>query len=106
MEKTIYVKNRELLIAYENWLMEGHRGQDIDQFLASLPPQQREETGWVRVEDVAELIPSNWLDPLLSGKNRVVGEYPLSDKDIENLMNALRKRILEYTPPSPVGDNK
>jgi len=44
----------------------------------------------------SELIPTTWLDPLLTGKDKVIGEHPYNGKDIERLLSALKKRIEEY----------
>lgn len=40
----------------------------------------------------AACIPSNWLDPLLSGPKKIA-EFP-SCPDVEKLLNAIRERIL------------
>jgi hypothetical protein len=38
-------------------------------------------------------IPTNWLDPLLTGKGAVIGQPPYNCKDIERLLTALKDRI-------------
>jgi len=47
------------------------------------------------VKKIKETIPSTWLDPLLTGRNKVVKEVPYDCNDIENLFNAIRKQIAE-----------
>ena len=37
-------------------------------------------------------IPTNWLDPLLTGPDAVIGKPPYNCKDIERLLNALQLR--------------
>jgi hypothetical protein len=44
----------------------------------------------------SELIPTNWLDPLLTGKGTVLGDAPWFCPDIERLLNAIKKRIQEW----------
>lgn len=44
-------------------------------------------------ERLADAIPSSWLDPLLTGKNKVIGEPPYDCPDIEHLLNGIRERI-------------
>lgn len=42
----------------------------------------------------ADLVPSNWLDPLLTGPTAVLpGGYRYCPQDIERLLNAIRARI-------------
>lgn len=45
-----------------------------------------------RVEKVVESIPTNWLDPLLTGPKAVIGPPPYNCRDIENLLQAVRAR--------------
>lgn len=40
---------------------------------------------------VLDVIPSNWLDPLLSGKDAV--NFPLKCPDVERLVNGIRERV-------------
>jgi hypothetical protein len=42
---------------------------------------------------LADLVPTNWLDPLLTGKDRAIGQPPYNCRDIENLLRAIKKRI-------------
>lgn len=60
---------------------------------AAVPPQ------------LSDLIPTSWLDPLLTGFESVIGNPPYSCRDIENLLNALRarmqSRITAGVPPVP-----
>lgn len=44
----------------------------------------------------SELIPQNWLDPILTGKDAVIGKPPYSGADVEMVLNAIKKRILEW----------
>lgn len=39
------------------------------------------------------LIPTNWLDPLLTGPTAVITGYPYSARDIESLLLAIQKRV-------------
>jgi hypothetical protein len=47
--------------------------------------------------DLLNCIPTNWVDPLLTGGNKVIssknGKY--DGQDIENLLLAIRKRMTE-----------
>jgi hypothetical protein len=38
-------------------------------------------------------IPTSWLDPLLTGPCAVIGMPPYDCRDIERLLNAIRKRM-------------
>jgi hypothetical protein len=40
-----------------------------------------------------DLVPTNWTDPLLTGKESVIGKPPFNCIDIENLLRAVRQRI-------------
>lgn len=42
--------------------------------------------------EVINEIPSNWLDPLLTGEDAVIGKAPYSGQDIERLLSAIKKR--------------
>ena len=44
----------------------------------------------------SDLVPTSWLDPLLSGREAVIGRPPYNCKDIEILLSAIKKRIMEY----------
>jgi hypothetical protein len=41
---------------------------------------------------IKDMIPSNWLDSLLTGPGAVVGKPPYNCKDIENILNAIRAK--------------
>lgn len=43
---------------------------------------------------IADCIPHTWLDPLLSGDARVVGDPPYTGQDIERLMAAVKDRLI------------
>jgi hypothetical protein len=45
------------------------------------------------IADESARLPTNWLDPLLSGPNAVIGNQPYDCKDIERLLCALNKRM-------------
>ena len=45
-------------------------------------------------EECANLIPTSWLDPLLTGPNAVIGEHPYDEYDIDNLLRSVRGRII------------
>ena len=42
-----------------------------------------------------DAVPSNWCDPLLTGKNAVIGQPPYDCQDIERLLNAVRERLMQ-----------
>lgn len=42
---------------------------------------------------ILDCVPNNWLDPVLSGENAVVGEAPYGCPDIERLLSAIRDRL-------------
>jgi len=42
---------------------------------------------------IADMVPSNWVDPLLTGPKAVIGKPPYNCNDIENLLNGVRDRI-------------
>jgi hypothetical protein len=43
-------------------------------------------------------VPSSWLDPLLTGPNKVIGSHPFDCPDIERLLKAIRARIAALSP--------
>ena len=44
----------------------------------------------------ADLVPSNWCDPLLTGPSKVLPEgYTYGPKDIERLLLAIKQRIAD-----------
>lgn len=51
-------------------------------------------------EKASELIPSNWLDPLMTGENRIIKKFPCNETDVVNLLIAIRKRIENFEKPS------
>ena len=50
------------------------------------------------IEECAKLVPTNWLDPLLTGPNKVIGNSG-SPPDIEGLLLAVQKRIRDLKQP-------
>jgi len=44
-------------------------------------------------KELIDCLPTNWLDPMLTGKNAVLGKNPWGCPDIENLINAIRKKM-------------
>ena len=42
---------------------------------------------------ILKAIPKNWLDPLLTGPNKVIGPAPYNSIDIENVLGGVRDRI-------------
>jgi hypothetical protein len=55
------------------------------------------------LEPVGSGIPTNWLDPLLTGPKAVIGRPPYDCRDIERLLGAIRKRMFpnfDYTTAS------
>ena len=51
---------------------------------------------------IADLVPSNWLDPLLTGPDAVLQGYSYTPADIERLLNAVRARIIAATTSEAV----
>lgn len=43
-----------------------------------------------------DCVPVSWLDPLLTGKEKVVTEAPCGCLDIENLLNSIKERIKNW----------
>ena len=55
-----------------------------------------------RLRGVANLVPSNWLDPLLTGANAAIGKPPYDCQDIERLLNCIRASITAHlSEPHP-----
>lgn len=55
-------------------------------------------------EEIAKIIPTNWCDPLLTGEKAVIGKPPYNCIDIEHLLLALKKRIMDIDLLSiPIG---
>jgi len=52
-------------------------------------------------EEILKLFPTNWLDPLLTGKDKVLGEPPYGCPDIEALLNAIKERIVKWMQDQP-----
>jgi hypothetical protein len=48
----------------------------------------------------SDLIPVNWLDPLLTGPQSCLGKPPYSCLDIERLLNRLRERVILLEKPN------
>ena len=44
-------------------------------------------------EKILAVFPTNWLDPLLTGPNAVIGKPLFSCQDIERLIEALKGRV-------------
>lgn len=44
----------------------------------------------------SDLIPTSWLDPLLTGKTAIVGNPPYNCHEIEILLSAIRERVKEW----------
>ncbi len=47
---------------------------------------------------LSSLVPTNWLDPLLTGPDAVIGKPPYGCPDIERLLRAVRDRIAVKEP--------
>lgn len=45
------------------------------------------------LRSLPELIPTNWLDSLLTGPDAVIGQPPYSGSDVEALLRGVKKRI-------------
>lgn len=66
------------------------------------PPPPRSPTGKAQkrrpefeaYSKMLECIPTTWLDPLLTGSNKILPDgYSYSPKDIERLLQAIRQRM-------------
>ncbi len=44
-------------------------------------------------EAYAKVVPTNWLDPLLTGPNAVLGKGPYGNREIEALLRGIQDRI-------------
>lgn len=44
---------------------------------------------------LADLVPTNWCDPLLTGKTAVIEGPPFDCQDIERLLRGIKQRIQE-----------
>lgn len=53
-------------------------------------------------ERCAQLVPTNWLDPLLTGPRAVIGKPPYNCPDIERLLSALAAAIRTGNPGAGV----
>ena len=51
-----------------------------------------DEQGQTR-RKIANLIPTSWLDPLLTGPEAIMGRPPYHYKDIERLLQGVKKRV-------------
>lgn len=61
--------------------------------LSNLKAQVAEREG--EIAELIESIPTTWLDPLLTGPESVLPDgYKYCPQDIENLLRALKKRLL------------
>lgn len=58
----------------------------------------------VKSENVADLVPTNWLDPLLTGPRAVLGQPPYTCADVERLLRAVKQRLASARPPAPAPD--
>jgi len=54
---------------------------------------ERSERMKVSSDALLACIPTNWLDPMLTGPQRVVGDPPYDCRDIERVLLAIRYRI-------------
>lgn len=45
------------------------------------------------LESIADAVPTNWCDPLLTGKNAAIGNPPYDCQDIERLLRGIKERI-------------
>jgi hypothetical protein len=44
---------------------------------------------------IIDAVPDNWLDPLLTGPEAVIGKQgPYTARDIENVLRAIRERVI------------
>jgi len=49
---------------------------------------------------IIKAIPTTWLDPILTGPDKVVGDPPYTCQDVENILRALRDRITDLLAES------
>lgn len=55
------------------------------------------------IKNIKEAVPTNWLDPLLTGKDSGIGEPPYSGNDIEVLLRAIKERINKLSDGDTTG---
>jgi len=52
-------------------------------------------------------VPNSWLHPILTGDNRILGEAPYDNRDIEKVCSSIKaqliKRIKEHKPTTKRG---
>jgi hypothetical protein len=65
----------------------------VDKIIQHLRDQEAEIA---RLRGVADRIPTNWLDPMLTGPSAVLKGYDYKGPDIERLLNAIRARITAH----------
>ena len=58
-----------------------------------MPKTTHENSKLPSARPVGSGIPTSWLDPLLTGPEAVIGDPPYDCRDIERLLNAIRKRM-------------
>ena len=63
-----------------------------DHYKYGLAKKRKPETQAIR-DKFADMVPTTWLDPLLTGDKAVIGHPPYNCKDIERLMWHLAERI-------------
>lgn len=68
---------------------------DIAQSIMRIALRERKRA----IRECAESLPTNWCDPRLTGKGNALGQQPWGCSQIENLVLALRKRILALSTP-------
>jgi hypothetical protein len=71
--------------------------QSLQQMVVEKLAAALAESRTAGLEEAARIIPTNWLDSLLSGSDAVIKQPPYNCTDIENLLRAIKVRI---TTPS------
>ena len=55
--------------------------------------QIKENNRVISSSDLLSAIPTNWLDPLLTGNDAVISKVPLDGQDLEMLLRAIKQRL-------------
>jgi len=61
-------------------------GQTVWQWIEQYGKEQRVD----ELERITAILPTTWLDSLLTGKDKIIGEAPFSCQDIETIYNHIR----------------
>ena len=86
-KRTLTENEKGILVSVENMvvdLLEKNNSRPVEKLVSKK-----------FADAVINCIPTNWIDPLLTGKTAVLKGYDYKPNDIENLLRALKKRVEE-----------